>query len=251
MPGTLIIHPPTFDATPLSRYTSTPIAGFGVLIDPEADSASQTFRRARAALAYDLERVVELVPPDALARIIGTPIVVTRRTQPRPDWDGTSAACLHVSEDWLTTHGYDAARAGVIEILHVDKYLLWRAEQPMMLLHELAHAYQLSLEEGYDNPQIAAAYEHAMAANLYDAVGHAMSDPDQTRPAYAMTNPQEYFAELSEAYFGRNDFFPFTRDELREHDPAGFAMIEEVWGIENDPAASTPKAQHPAVNNCK
>ena len=37
--------------------------------------------------------------------------------------------------------------------------------------------------------------------------------------AYALTTPQEYFAEGTEAFFGRNDFFPYDRAELRRHDP--------------------------------
>ena len=31
----------------------------------------------------------------------------------------------------------------------------------------------------------------------------------------------EYFAELSEAYFGTNDFYPFVRGELQTTRPAG------------------------------
>jgi Mlc titration factor MtfA (ptsG expression regulator) len=49
--------------------------------------------------------------------------------------------------------------------------------------------------------------------------------------AYAMTTPQEYFAECTEAYFSRNDFFPFTRDELKQHDPEMFALLEKLWGV--------------------
>jgi hypothetical protein len=41
----------------------------------------------------------------------------------------------------------------------------------------------------------------------------------------------EYFAELSEAYFWVNDFYPFVRAELREHDPAGYAAVEAAWGL--------------------
>ena len=44
-----------------------------------------------------------------------------------------------------------------------------------------------------------------------------------------MTNPQEYFAESTEAFFGRNDFFPFTREELRRHDPEMAKLLERVW----------------------
>jgi Mlc titration factor MtfA (ptsG expression regulator) len=51
--------------------------------------------------------------------------------------------------------------------------------------------------------------------------------------AYAMTNPQEYFAESTEAYFSRNDFFPFTRDELKQQDPEMFKLLEKLWTIES------------------
>ena len=44
-----------------------------------------------------------------------------------------------------------------------------------------------------------------------------------------MKNPREFFAELSEAYFGQNDFFPFTREQLRAFDPESFKVIEEAW----------------------
>jgi hypothetical protein len=48
--------------------------------------------------------------------------------------------------------------------------------------------------------------------------------------AYATTDPKEYFAETSEAYFGKNDFYPFTREELKRFDPVGFQLMEQVWG---------------------
>ena len=46
-----------------------------------------------------------------------------------------------------------------------------------------------------------------------------------------MNNEKEYFAEATEAYFGRNDFQPFTRDELKEFDPEMFEMIRRVWQL--------------------
>ena len=44
-----------------------------------------------------------------------------------------------------------------------------------------------------------------------------------------MTSPQEYFAETTEAFFGRNDFFPFTNEELQKHDPEMFKLLERLW----------------------
>lgn len=46
-----------------------------------------------------------------------------------------------------------------------------------------------------------------------------------------MTDPMEYFAETTEAFFSRNDFFPFTRDELHSHDPKMFALLKKLWGV--------------------
>jgi hypothetical protein len=48
-----------------------------------------------------------------------------------------------------------------------------------------------------------------------------------------MTNHKEYFAECTEAFFGTNDFYPFTKEELKQQDPDMFALLETVW---NPPA---------------
>lgn len=47
----------------------------------------------------------------------------------------------------------------------------------------------------------------------------------------ALNNDQEYFAEASEAFFGTNDFHPFVRAELKEHDPALFELLGKLWGV--------------------
>jgi hypothetical protein len=39
----------------------------------------------------------------------------------------------------------------------------------------------------------------------------------------------EYFAEASEAWFGTNDFYPYVKSELEEHDPAIAALLGRVW----------------------
>jgi hypothetical protein len=54
----------------------------------------------------------------------------------------------------------------------------------------------------------------------------------------------EYFAETTEAFFSRNDFFPFTREELKQHDPEMEKLLEQLWG---SPAsrASTGEVKSP------
>ncbi len=71
---------------------------------------------------------------------------------------------------------------------------------------------------GADGDASLDAYDAAMAAGLYDEV------------AYATNNPQKFFAELTEAWLWSNDFYPFVRAELSEHDPQGAAMVQSAWG---------------------
>jgi dipeptidyl-peptidase-4 len=47
---------------------------------------------------------------------------------------------------------------------------------------------------------------------------------------YALTDHKEYFAEGTEAFFNRNDFYPFVRAELEKHDPTLHNLLLEIWG---------------------
>ena len=47
---------------------------------------------------------------------------------------------------------------------------------------------------------------------------------------YALTNEMEYFAEGTEAFLYRNDFYPFVRAEMKESDPGLHDLLEEIWG---------------------
>ncbi len=73
-----------------------------------------------------------------------------------------------------------------------------------------------------------------------------------------MAGHKEYFAESTEAFFSRNDFFPVTRAELEKHDPHMFAVLQRVWArSSNLPALHFPRLprlnapdfpRHPASN---
>ncbi|MBM3832868.1 MAG: hypothetical protein FJ403_06265 [Verrucomicrobia bacterium] len=43
-------------------------------------------------------------------------------------------------------------------------------------------------------------------------------------------SPMEYFAENTEAFFSRNDCFPFARAELKRHDPE-MEELAKVWSV--------------------
>jgi hypothetical protein len=95
-----------------------------------------------------------------------------------------------------------------------------------MVLHELAHGYH-HLVLGVKHGGIEAAYKQAVDRKLYESVEYVNGGKQK---AYAMTDSKEYYAELSEAYFGKNDYFPYTRTELAKHDPVGYRLMESTWG---------------------
>jgi hypothetical protein len=47
---------------------------------------------------------------------------------------------------------------------------------------------------------------------------------------YALTDHNELFAEMTEAHFGANDFFPFNRAELKGSEPDNYALLRDIWG---------------------
>src|SRR4026209_488224 len=124
-------------------------------------------------------------------------------------------------------NAYNPAKAGGIEISNSLNFVNWsRAEQPCMVLHELAHAYHF-LVLGERHPAIAAAYRQAVGRRSYESVDCFGGGK---RRAYALVDEKEYFAELSEAYFCRNDYYPYTRADLQRHDPAGYELRQRGRG---------------------
>jgi len=172
-----------------------------------------------AHLDGDLATIEGALGPDRTARLRGLTIWIEVAL---PQFPG---AVYHPSAQWLADNGYPPAWAEGIQLGNATNYLAWTDVQPAMVLHELSHAWHHQVI-GYDDPAVLAAYDDAMAASLYDAVEYA---DGSTQEAYATNNVQEYFAELSEAWFWRNDFEPFDRDGLLAFDPLGAAAVEAAW----------------------
>lgn len=203
-----------------SDYVQTEMRGWTVIVNRNLlDAQAPLARRALALLdakLADIERTVYRFPLRRLQRV---PIWMEGGTS------GLRGLAYHWSADWLRERGYDPRKAHAVEIHDVRDFIDWSPGQPWVLMHELAHAYH-DRALGEHNEEIAAAYENARRSGAYEGVRHR---DGSTRRAYALNNRMEYFAELTEAYIGVNDFFPFTRAELERHDPQGYALMEKVW----------------------
>jgi len=229
--GPAVVSPPL-------RETRS-IAGWTVLIDRrlldghEAAAASGAegetdINRALALLEHQLEEIARVVPARAVEALRRVPLFMS------PEYAGIQPrAEYHPAPRWLEQHGRDPAMARGVEFTHVRIFEAETRRMPNFALHELAHAYHHRvLPGGFDHAEIAAAFARARDAGLYDRVERRDSEgrPSFER-AYAMTNAAEFFAESSEAYFSRNDFFPFDRRELERHDPTTLAAVEIAWGL--------------------
>lgn len=207
--------------TPTEDYQQKAMRGWQILIDPELSTQGILLHDTLELLdshLYQIERVI----PDAALKKIKTVKIWVHLNHPQHE-------CLvyHPNEVWLTNHGMNPDKAGAVEVSNAKRFLRWSTKQPWFVLHELAHAYHHQfLEGGFTNKRLRHAYTEAMKSGRYKRVLHISGHDDK---AYAATNVQEYFAEASEAYFGTNDFYPFVRAELKQHDERLFDLIRQYW----------------------
>lgn len=136
--------------------------------------------------------------------------------------------CYHGHGRWLRAHGVNPDKTDQVELANARNFLSWTRHQPWMVLHELAHGYHdRFLPHGFQNEDVAAALAAALEGGLYGEVKHIGGG---TRKHYASTNPMEFFAESTEAFFGKNDFYPYNHKELVEYDPAAALLLARLWG---------------------
>lgn len=211
-------------------YETRSLRGWTLHIHREllAADVRQTVK-ALEFLDRQLEEITKVVPKAAVTKLQQVPLYFN------PEYPGVRPlAEYHPGAGWLRNQGRDPAMAKAVEFTNVRIYQAEVIRMPSFVLHELAHAYHdRELPKGFGNPEIAAAYVRAKESGKYDKVErhHGNGRPNTFEKAYAMSSPMEYFAEATEAYFGRNDFFPFTRDELKKHDPEIFELLGKLWQV--------------------
>ncbi len=203
------------------------IEGWTVHIDPQLLTGvhKKEGKKAIAMLRNHLQRIAILVPEKPLKGLRSVGIWLEHG---HPELDSMQ---YHPGAQWLIDKGYDPRLNKKVHI-PIAANLISRQQMlkhPAVILHELAHAYHDQIL-GFDHPGILKAYNKAMAAGSYDKV--LLYNGEQVRH-YAATDHKEYFSEATEAYFYRNDFYPFVSAELKTHDPSVFAVMQQVWGATN------------------
>jgi len=200
------------------------IEGWMVHVDPALLDGEHLEEGARALsmLANHLERIALLMPEERLCEMRKLEIWIEHH---HPT---LGAMQYHPNIGWLKSHGHDPRLAKKVHITRASS-LLSRSQlvkHPAVVLHELAHAYHDQVLS-FDRPDIIQTYEKAKSDGTYERV---LLYTGKYVRHYAMKDHKEYFAEATEAYFYRNDFYPFVRAELKEHDPTLHDLLVEIWG---------------------
>ena len=222
--------PGNSSASKKSQYITRDVSGWSVHINQGLlDSAADLTELAIKLLQVQLDEIVVVVPASSVAELKKVPLWISPEypaTQPRAEY--------HPAAKWLRENNRDPAMAKGIEFTNVRIFEAETRRMPNFALHELAHAFHdRVLPLGFGNSEIKAAYGVAKQSGKYDKVERRDSE-GRTRfeRAYAMTSPQEYFAESTEAFFSRNDFFPYNKKELIQHDPETAKLMADIWGVE-------------------
>jgi len=200
------------------------IEGWKIHIDPALLKGKHSTDGLHAIkmLTNHLQRISILVQGEALKKL-KTCQIWLEHSHPT-----LHAMQYHPSVGWLKANGHDPRLQKKVHVPQA-KALTSRGQllkHPAVILHELAHAYHDQFLT-FEHPEIIAAYNKARQKGDYNKV---MLYTGQNVKHYAMTNHKEYFAEGTEAYFYRNDFYPFVRAELKKHDLDLHKVLEKVWG---------------------
>ena len=179
------------------------------------------FNAVKKALGNHLQRITYILPQEKAAQLQKLFIRVDLNYR-------LNNMQYHPSKRWLINNRHDPTLEKRVHIPRARQLLSkqqW-AKHPYVILHELAHSFHDQVL-GFDNKEILQAYQKSEDEGLYQKV---LLFNGRKSAHYARTNHKEFFAEMTEAYLGVNDFFPFVRAELLEHDPYTFALMEKIWG---------------------
>lgn len=209
-------------AKPTSR-TERQVEGWTVRVDdrllqePNVELGKTALRFLEAKLA----EVKIVVPADKVKKLQAVPIVLDLthgKLKPMQ---------YHPSAGWLKDNGYSPELAKCVHLPYAADVATRRnvSEMPFVILHELAHAYHDQVL-GYDEPRIREAFDNYKKSGRGEKT--MLWNGNRTKH-YALTNHKEFFAEMTESYFGANDFYPFNRGELKESELEIYELMAHIW----------------------
>ncbi|CAJ1942792.1 unnamed protein product [Cylindrotheca closterium] len=234
------IDPTPYD-TSTKFYERKLLGGWPVYMEPNWHGGDKNIEKR---LCKDLEAAAKILPRHAVEYLReNCPIWINSSIKfgPRVCPSRAVGCCYHPTRDWLEENGHCVEKHKCVEINDGLGYAkdvdFWGVGG--LMVHELSHAYHHRLlQDGYENKEIEDCFQAAMEEGLYEKVKvHGPQGPEAK--AYACSNCMEYFAELSTAFLGGtateveyNKWFPFNRQQIKDHDPRAYRMLSKMWKVE-------------------
>ena len=211
-------------ANEVANYTNHNIEGWVVRVSDSLMAEDKaTTKRAIELLSQQLRTTAKVLPPKALKQVRTVPIWLSPKYG-----DRRQTGEYHPNLKWLKDNKRHPKLHRSVEFTNTSIFEKEVRRMPMLLVHELAHAYHDQVLS-FEHSEIKKAYDQAVESGTYESVRR---NNGRTEKAYAITNHKEYFAETSEAFFGVNDFYPFNERELKRHDPVMYEVLAKVWRAE-------------------
>lgn len=206
--------------TPTSAYVSRSASGFNVRFHPSVAAQPALLADVTASIKRQLDSLAQQIPASLLEQLQAVAIWVESGVE------RGRVALFHRSGDWLIASDGNTDKAGSIEIVDAARFVAdERDGRSSVLLHQLAHAYHVRIL-GADHEGILNAFDQVQKRQMYDQVEHVSG---RSGVAHAALDAFEYFAELSEAFLARNDYEPYDRAALKQHDPLGYDLVSRLW----------------------
>ncbi len=200
-----------------------------IFLSPHVVKDKQLKEKIIERLTVQIKSMYKLLPLSKLSLLDPIQIWVELNT------NDSGYAEYHAYEDWLQANRHNPDKYKSIEITNTLNYLRWSSKDPLIssvLIHEIAHAYFHSLSEE-DKSKVNSAYIDAKKKGLYKNVFRLGTtfQGKQVRidQAWARKDKWEYFSELTESIFAKNDYFPHTSNDLAKYDPVGYKLVRSLW----------------------
>jgi len=207
-----------------TAHTTRNIEGRTVRVDDRLlrGDAAAVGERALKLLTSRLVAITIVVPEKSLAKLRAITIKLDL------NYGDLRAMQYHPDAGWLKEHGYSEQLAKCVHIPEVEDFLSpeENLRMPWVVLHELAHGFDHQTI-GFEDARVIAVWKKFRDSGKYKSV---LTTSGKMREHYGLTDPKEFFAELTECYCGSNDFYPFVTGELKHAEPETFALLAEIWG---------------------
>jgi len=224
------------EKTPLpTAHTTRNIEGWTVRVDDRLLKGQHAAvgERALKLLTSRLVAITIVVPENSLVKLRAIAIELDL------NYGDLRPMQYHPDAGWLKEHGYSEQLAKCVHIPEIEDFLSpeENLRMPWAVLHELAHGFH-DQTIGFEDARVVAAWKRFRDSGKYKSV---LTTFGKMHEHYGLTDPKEFFAEMTECYFGSNDFYPFVTGELKQAEPETFALLGDIWGPL--PGAARPNSE--------